>query len=236
MRRHLSYANVMATLGVFIALGGTSYAAVKITGKQVKNRSLTGQDIKKRSVPLNRLKGTLPAGPAGPVGPAGPAGATGDAGTPAPPEGVTSFTVPPSQWVSSDPELVPEYSSQRVQFVSTTASGSGFAILHPQLPTATGAGRTRVLAVRVCLHAQFESTLNSLYISQFRQTDFLAPAVGELLDPAPDQGPGCVRYALPSPFVMEKDDFLTVRFQAGWTATGAHVRVASTTIEYDRVQ
>ena len=30
LRSHLSYANVMATVAVFIALGGTSYAAITI--------------------------------------------------------------------------------------------------------------------------------------------------------------------------------------------------------------
>ena len=33
---------------------------MKITGRDVANRSLTGKDIKKRSVPLNRLRGSLP--------------------------------------------------------------------------------------------------------------------------------------------------------------------------------
>ena len=33
MREHLTYANVMATIAVFIALGGTSYAAITITGR-----------------------------------------------------------------------------------------------------------------------------------------------------------------------------------------------------------
>ena len=30
LRRHLSYANVMATVAVFIALGGSSYAIVRV--------------------------------------------------------------------------------------------------------------------------------------------------------------------------------------------------------------
>ncbi len=51
LRRRLSYANVMATIAVFLALGGGAYAAVNITGRDVVNRSLTGKDIKKRSVP-----------------------------------------------------------------------------------------------------------------------------------------------------------------------------------------
>jgi hypothetical protein len=50
MRSRLSYANVMATIAVFIALGGTSYAAITITGKNVKNGSLTGVDIKNNSL------------------------------------------------------------------------------------------------------------------------------------------------------------------------------------------
>ena len=50
MRSKLSYANVMATLAMFIALGGSSYAAITITGKNVKNGSLTGADIKNNSL------------------------------------------------------------------------------------------------------------------------------------------------------------------------------------------
>jgi hypothetical protein len=37
MRRRLTYANVMSTIAVFAVLGGTSYAAITITGAQVKD-------------------------------------------------------------------------------------------------------------------------------------------------------------------------------------------------------
>ena len=33
LRIHLSYANVMATIAVFIALGGTSYAVVSLSAE-----------------------------------------------------------------------------------------------------------------------------------------------------------------------------------------------------------
>ena len=46
VRSTLTYANVMATLAVFIALGGSSYAALRITGKNVPKDALTGADIK----------------------------------------------------------------------------------------------------------------------------------------------------------------------------------------------
>jgi hypothetical protein len=48
--RHLSYANVMASIAVFVALGGVGYAAT----------SINGNDIAKRTVGANKLKnGTL---------------------------------------------------------------------------------------------------------------------------------------------------------------------------------
>jgi hypothetical protein len=55
MRTKLTYANVMATVAVFIALGGASYAAVKLPRnsvgtKQLKNGAVTGAKIKKGSV------------------------------------------------------------------------------------------------------------------------------------------------------------------------------------------
>ena len=38
--RRLSYANVVATLALFVALGGSSYAAIRITGKNVVDGTL----------------------------------------------------------------------------------------------------------------------------------------------------------------------------------------------------
>ena len=64
LRRRLSYANVMATLAVFIALGGSSYAALTITGRDVANNSLTYKDLKRNTLGSSRIKesrlGTVP--------------------------------------------------------------------------------------------------------------------------------------------------------------------------------
>jgi hypothetical protein len=87
LRSRLTYANVVATVAVFIALGGSSYAALTVTGKNVKNSSLTGSDIKNNSVTGKDVKsirsadvtdrsllakdfaaGQLPAGPKGETG------------------------------------------------------------------------------------------------------------------------------------------------------------------------
>src|SRR3712207_3529667 len=85
IRRRVSYANVVATLALFVALGGSSYAALTVTGKQVKNGSLTGKDVKNRSLGAKELsakakralRGSVGAqGPQGLPGPQGPVGST----------------------------------------------------------------------------------------------------------------------------------------------------------------
>ena len=56
LRQRLSYANVMATLAVFIALGGSSYAALTITGRDVADSSLTHRDLKRETLGGSRIK------------------------------------------------------------------------------------------------------------------------------------------------------------------------------------
>jgi hypothetical protein len=79
MRRlaeRLSPATVLACIALFVALGGTSIAAVSALPRnsvgtaQVKNGSLLRADFKKSQIPVG-ARG--PAGQAGPAGPAGPA-------------------------------------------------------------------------------------------------------------------------------------------------------------------
>jgi hypothetical protein len=53
IRSNLSYANVMATIAVFVALGGGAYAASQINGASLKDRSVAGRKIK-----VNGLTGT----------------------------------------------------------------------------------------------------------------------------------------------------------------------------------
>lgn len=56
MRTRLTYSNVMASIALFVALGGSSYAAVKISGKDVRDNSLTGKDIRNGSLSGKDLK------------------------------------------------------------------------------------------------------------------------------------------------------------------------------------
>ena len=43
---HLSYANVVATLALIVALGGTSYAALHIGSRQIVNNSVRSKDVR----------------------------------------------------------------------------------------------------------------------------------------------------------------------------------------------
>lgn len=91
------YANVTATLALVIALGGTSYAAISITGKNIRNNTITsadirngtirGADVAASSITSGKIRngnllardfkaGQLPAGAPGPQGAQGPTGVT----------------------------------------------------------------------------------------------------------------------------------------------------------------
>ena len=91
MRSFASYVrrHHVALLALFIALGGTSYAAVKLPAnsvgsKQIKKNAVTAAKVKNRSLRAEDFAaGQLPAGergPAGAAGPAGPPGPKGDKG------------------------------------------------------------------------------------------------------------------------------------------------------------
>jgi hypothetical protein len=64
LRAHLSYANVMATLALFVALGGSAYAAVRISGSQIRDRSIPARKVKRNSLSgqeiAERKLGTVP--------------------------------------------------------------------------------------------------------------------------------------------------------------------------------
>jgi hypothetical protein len=58
--RLLSFSNIIACLALFIALGGSVYAAGKISGSQIKAGSLPGNRIKAKTVTAKQVKpGTL---------------------------------------------------------------------------------------------------------------------------------------------------------------------------------
>ena len=56
IKQRLTYANVMSTLAVFIALGGSSYAAFAINGDSIKNRSIRAAKIRQNTLTGREIK------------------------------------------------------------------------------------------------------------------------------------------------------------------------------------
>ena len=88
LRPRLTYANVMATVAVFLALGGSSYAAISLSKNSVRSKHIAKGAVKRSDIgkgAVNSAKvadssllakdfkrGQLPAGPRGPKGDTGP--------------------------------------------------------------------------------------------------------------------------------------------------------------------
>jgi len=67
MRRHISRpsaSTAVALVALFVALGGTGYAAVKLNGKNIKNRTIAGKKIKSNTLTGKQVResklGTVP--------------------------------------------------------------------------------------------------------------------------------------------------------------------------------
>ena len=56
LRRHLSYASVMASIAVFVALGGAAYAAATINGNSIVKRTIGAGKLKNGTLTSNQVK------------------------------------------------------------------------------------------------------------------------------------------------------------------------------------
>jgi hypothetical protein len=87
LRSHVSFANTMSLIAVFVAMGGTGYAAIKIPKKsvgsaQLKNNAVSSSKVKNGALrAIDFRPGDLPAGATGPAGAKGDKGDKGDPGT-----------------------------------------------------------------------------------------------------------------------------------------------------------
>ncbi|MFM8562007.1 MAG: hypothetical protein ACKOB9_07915 [Solirubrobacterales bacterium] len=86
MRRHLTPSLVISMIALFVALGGASYAAIRIPKNsvgtsQLKKNAVNSTKVKDRSLLATDFKaGQLPRGEQGPKGDTGATGATGASG------------------------------------------------------------------------------------------------------------------------------------------------------------
>ncbi|MBF6620496.1 MAG: hypothetical protein ITG02_09740 [Patulibacter sp.] len=153
-RRRISSAHVMAGAALFIALGGTSYAAVSLPknsvgSAQLRKNAVASSDIRKNAVTSAKVRnGTLgvadlskgavaslrtpgPAGPAGPAGAVGAVGAPGPTGAQGPggpqgPAGPAGIVAPSSSTVAGSINMV----AGATQTVSTLAVPARSYVVH----------------------------------------------------------------------------------------------------------
>ncbi|MDA0168883.1 collagen-like protein [Solirubrobacter taibaiensis] len=83
MRSRFLTTAVVTGLSLVLVTGGTAGAAKLLTGKDIKDNSITSADVRDRSLTPADFNGSV-TGPAGPAGPAGPQGAPGVPGAPGP--------------------------------------------------------------------------------------------------------------------------------------------------------
>ena len=238
----------VALIALFIALGGTGYAAVKINGKNIKNGTISGKKLKNRT--LGTAKLTTAArrslrGQRGATGATGLPGPKGDKGDPGPVDpsqfvpaaGLSTVVVGPQALTIDESEGELEFINKGANTLgirSLTATGTDFVSLHPQLP-ATLAGRpVRVRAVTLCIDADSPvADVDHVFIATFRGATPATPVAG--FEDATNRNDNvCRRYELPAAFVLAAEDYLTVSVRMSWTALSARLNFAGTTVEYDR--
>lgn len=78
LRTRLTYANVIATLALFVGLGGGAYAATQLPRESVGTQQLKAEAVTPAKLSDGAKKGI--DGPRGPAGPRGEVGARGESG------------------------------------------------------------------------------------------------------------------------------------------------------------
>ena len=137
------HTTAVAYLALFAALGGSAYAAVTVTGKDIKDGTVTGRDVKNSSISSadvkNRslLRNDFKSGqlPSGPRGAQGPQGAQGDEG-PEGPQGPAGAAANQIQRVTGPGVSVPTTPNTVADASATCPAGE----------VATGGGVTQEFA------------------------------------------------------------------------------------------
>jgi hypothetical protein len=122
IRTHFTYANVMATIAVLLAMSGTAYASVMISGTQIRNGTLTNAQLRDATITAAKLTPTTRTqlrGPKGDRGAQGLKGSTGSAGLRGPtgPTGPKGDTGPPGEAAA----VVTSFASRDTGFIVRSA-------------------------------------------------------------------------------------------------------------------
>jgi hypothetical protein len=163
LHERMTYANVTATIALFIVLGGTSYAAVtlprnSVDATHIKSGAVRSSEVKDLSLDVKDLSAKAraalrgqagPAGAQGPAGPQGPAGAQGGPGPAAAALAVKQVTGAVGAAPSVDETTVAGGSAscdagQRVVAGGVRVDAPGSTAVQDSYPSAAGEWTARV--------------------------------------------------------------------------------------------
>jgi hypothetical protein len=160
---HPHYATVASTTALVLALGGTSYAAAKITGAGIADGSITTKDVKNKSLALKDLspatRGKLQGAPGAP-GAKGPAGPTGPAGKDGPSYARLAYD-------NTDTILTNQVSGEDPRVIAVGGLGASYLLLGKVVLTNNTNANT---AVRCTLAAQNDSDLAAVSLPPLMST------------------------------------------------------------------
>jgi hypothetical protein len=191
IRPSLTYANVMATIAVFLALGGGAYAVTQLPKnsvgtKQIKNSAVNSAKVKDHALLAKDFKaGQLPSGPRGAQGLPGQTGPPGPT-TSASASSGTDFPVPQSNTIiATDPvqaQITTTFPSQLVatgtatlkDTASETTPGDVNCVLSVDAPPPSVATGTRI-SQQTSARLPVSSTSTSSAIALTGRSASLAP-------------------------------------------------------------
>jgi hypothetical protein len=122
-------------------MGGTGYAATKLSGSNIKAGTITGKQIKSRSLPAGKLSANAIAqlrGAQGPAGPTGPAGAAGPAG-PEGPHGPGFDAIYTAKSAPVDVPIGQKIATSEQCPAGTIVTGGGVSTTYPGTQVSVGA-------------------------------------------------------------------------------------------------
>jgi Collagen triple helix repeat (20 copies) len=144
LKKHLTYANVIATLALFLSLTAGSYAAVQlgkgtvksaniannaVNSAKVRDGSLLKADFKAGQLPTGARGETGSKGDPGATGPKGDPGAAGPKGDPGSPGPAGAGTLTATSYSTTQPSMNPAFNCVTGATVTINAPSAGTVVV-----------------------------------------------------------------------------------------------------------
>lgn len=233
--------NLIALLALFLALGGTSFAAATlINGKSIKPHTIAKNRL--TNTAIKQLKGNRgPRGLQGAPGTQGARGPTGPQGSPDAPAQVLDklsqnggyfyFDAGHGNWQpfsSADPITTTRYSD--TQGFARSSTGTSFLTIHPAVPTSLYGNALKLIGVELCYHTNTGNSITYVQLTLNTQTtDGQGGDTTLASDSTARIDAACRLYAPASPRVLTSNDELSLYVISDWTSAGTLLYLGRTT-------